>query len=107
MDGIGAVILAGGRSSRFGRDKVAVQLDGSSLLEHVLNALPESCVETMLVLREEQGDSGYPVDRVVFDDPALPDGPLRGIVTGMEAIDREWSWVVACDLPGIVPALLE
>ena len=107
MSEVGAVILAGGRSSRFGRDKAAVQFEGMSLLEHVLGGLPESCVETVLVLREEQADAGYPVDRVVFDDPTLPDGPLRGIVSGLEAIDREWAWVVACDLPGIVPALLE
>lgn len=107
MDEIGAVILAGGRSSRFGRDKAAAQFDGMSLLEHVVNALPASRAETVLVLREEQADPECPIDRVVFDDPELPDGPLRGIVTGLEAISSEWAWVVACDLPGILTALLE
>jgi molybdopterin-guanine dinucleotide biosynthesis protein A len=84
-----------------------VQFDGLSLLEHVLNGLPEACSETVLVLREEQVGGEYPVDRVVFDDPDLPDGPLRGFVAGLEAMTSEWSWFVACDLPGIVPALLE
>ena len=107
MDEIGAVILAGGRSSRFGRDKAAVQFDGLSLLEHVLNGLPKHCAETVLVLREEQPGPQCPVDRVVFDDPVLPDGPLRGIITGLEAINCEWAWVVACDLPGILPTVLE
>ena len=107
MDEIGAVILAGGRSSRFGRDKAAVQLDGLSLLEHVLNGLPESRAETVLVLREEQVVQEAAIDRIVFDDPDLPDGPLRGIVAGLEAMTSDWGWVVACDLPGIVPALLE
>jgi len=107
MDEIGAVILAGGRSSRFGRDKAGAQLDGLSLLEHVLKALPEPRAETVLAIREEQTGSESPVDRIVFDDPALPDGPLRGIVAGLEAITSEWAWVVACDLPGIIPALLE
>jgi molybdopterin-guanine dinucleotide biosynthesis protein A len=107
MDEIGAVILAGGRSSRFGRDKAGVQLDGLSLLEHVLNGLPESRAETILVLREDQAEPGFPVDQVVLDDPALPAGPLRGIVSGLEAMTSGWAWVVACDLPGIMSALLE
>lgn len=107
MDRIGAIILAGGHSSRFGSDKAAASLSGRALVSHVLGAIPPSRSSTCLVLRADQPEPDVDFDRVVHDDPGLPDGPLRGIVTGLEALAEPWAWVIACDLPGVVPALLE
>lgn len=106
MDVIGAVILAGGRSRRFGRDKANVAIAHRTLVQHVLDALPRSHGETVLVLRPDQPRPAATVDRVVFDDPGLHEGPLRGIITGLEAISTKWAWVIACDLPGLQGALL-
>ena len=39
MTDLGAVILAGGRSRRFGRDKLAEQIDGRPLLDHAIEAV--------------------------------------------------------------------
>ena len=107
MDTVGAIVLAGGQSSRFGSDKALAQFGGRCLVEHVVRALPVERAETLLVQRESQARPSSEFDRVIFDDPDLPDGPLRGIISGLEASNAEWSWVVACDLPGISPVLLE
>jgi len=44
---------------------------------------------------------------VIHDDMGLPDGPLRGIVSGLEAVDAGWAWVIACDLPAISAKVFE
>ena len=100
MDTIAAVLLAGGESKRFGRDKAEV------LLGLVIDALPPRS-ETVLVQRRGQVPKTTRVDLVVTDDMALPDGPLRGIVAGLEAVKADWSWVLACDLPGVDKKLLK
>ena len=38
------VVLAGGKSSRFGQDKSDVKLDGRSLLEHTLNKIKPNLI---------------------------------------------------------------
>ena len=37
-----AVILAGGKSKRFGRDKANVMLGDKTILEHVIDKIPNS-----------------------------------------------------------------
>ena len=100
MDPVAAVLLAGGESKRFGRDKAEV------LLGLVIDALPRRS-ETVLVLRAGQVPKTTRVDRVIMDDMALPDGPLRGIVSGLEVLEQDWAWVLACDLPGVSPKILQ
>ena len=43
---IGAIVLAGGRSSRFGRDKLAESIDGRPLLDRAVEAVGVTCTET-------------------------------------------------------------
>jgi molybdopterin-guanine dinucleotide biosynthesis protein A len=100
------VILAGGYSTRFGRDKANVQWQGRSLLAHVAATLRAVCPQVLAVARHEQPHQGWPVDRVIFDDPAWPDGPLRGVVAGLQAGPTPYAFVVSCDTPCLRPALL-
>ncbi|RKZ10371.1 molybdenum cofactor guanylyltransferase [bacterium] len=101
-----AVVLAGGLSTRWGRDKSLVRWRGGRLVDHVVARLPDERHETVLVVRREQGDTGWPADVVVHDDPDLPAGPLRGVIRGLEACTAECAWVVACDQPLISAPLL-
>jgi molybdopterin-guanine dinucleotide biosynthesis protein A len=103
---VSAVVLAGGRSRRFGQDKATTHWRARALLDHVLEALPRERTETVLVLRDDQKPPATRVDRVVRDDPSLGDGPLRGLISGLSAVRTEWAWVVACDLPAVRTELL-
>ncbi len=101
-----AVILAGGRSTRFGCDKGLVTWRGRSLVDHVLERLPSGRAETVLVLRQDQDTGSWPDVTIVHDDPDLGDGPLRGVVAGLAACRTTWAWVVACDQPLVSAPLL-
>ncbi len=102
-----AIVLGGGRSTRYGRDKVTAPWADSTLLQQVLAAIPACRHEVLLVVRADQADPFPGVDRVAHDDPSAPDGPLRGVVAGLRASRSTWNWILGCDLPRLRPTMLE
>jgi molybdopterin-guanine dinucleotide biosynthesis protein A/uridine kinase len=93
-----AVVLAGGASRRFRPDKLAEQLDGESLLDHVLAPLPEQVTTVIVVgaVREVTGP-------VIFtsEEPA-GGGPAAALVAGLRrALDEASDAIVT--LPGDAP----
>ena len=111
----GGVILAGGRSERFGRtDKAVAPLNSKPLIEHVLERLNPVVSEVVINCRAEQqphiqdaiAESGIAVTYAI--DPTPDRGPLAGIATGLSAIQNaEAAFITACDMPLIEPALIE
>lgn len=101
-----AVVLAGGRSSRFGADKAGALWRGRPLIDHVVARLAAICDEIVVVARPDQDRSGWGPHRVVEDDASLPEGPLRGIAAGLQAAASPGAFVVTCDAPMIQTALL-
>jgi len=104
-----AILLAGGRSRRFGRDKGLAAWRGRPLVLHAAAGLPDRRAATMLVVRPDQAADyllAAPDLELVPDDPDLAAGPLRGVITGLRACATAWAWVVACDQPLVRPALL-
>lgn len=101
-----AVILAGGRSARMGRDKARLELHGRPLLtRQVALARSLAPVEELVSGRTDTdySDFGCPVlhDRV-------PDAsPLAGIAPALEAARAPQVLVLAVDLPQLAPAVLE
>ena len=77
------VVLAGGRSSRFGSDKALAELDGHTLLERAVNSLSASCDKVVIAGR----DSG-PAPTVP-DWPRADMGPLGGIAGGLRHAREE------------------
>lgn len=100
------VILAGGRSTRFGTDKGLAQWRGQSLVDHVLGRLPRCEALPLIVLREEQDQSQWRDVGIVYDDPSRGEGPLRGVICGLASCHTDWAWVIACDQPMVNPDLL-
>lgn len=103
---IAAIVLAGGRSSRFGRDKLAEPLDGRPLLDHAIGAVRQVAAEVLVVVARES-DPVVPVGvLIVYDDRAF-EGPLAGLATGLATTEADVVLVVAGDMPTLVPGVLK
>jgi molybdenum cofactor guanylyltransferase len=104
------IILAGGSSSRMGKNKALLSHPGNqavTFVEYLASLLVECCSETLIVARDKLNASDYafPGVRVTFDEtPGI--GPLMGLYSGLSAITKERALVVAVDLPCIQPVLL-
>lgn len=107
---ISLVVLAGGVSSRLGRDKALETLGGETLLRRLVRRASEAVGSDDLVIVVADGGQSEraPKDlrhRVVVD--ALSGmGTLGGIYTGIEAARNKWALVVACDMPFLSPPLI-
>lgn len=101
-------MLAGGRSRRFGEDKLTAELDGVPLLHHALLRVGAVTDGVVVVLAPGAPEPAMPagVDgRFVRD--AVPDqGPLAGALAGLGAADRPVALIVGGDMPGSVPDVL-
>ena len=100
-------MLAGGRSARFGRDKLSEPLDGRPLLRHAIEAV--SAVATDIVVVVAPGANlPVPSGVRVAHDPVAFQGPLAGLAAGLAALDPavDRVIVVAGDMPSLVPAVL-
>lgn len=89
------VVLAGGRSTRMGRDKALLELDGVALVERAAATLREVCAEVLIA----SGD-GARLGRPGEIADALADaGPLGGLLAALEAARHPLVAVVAVDMP--------
>lgn len=107
-----AVILAGGASSRFGADKLAVDLDGAPLLHHALAAADAVAGTIVVVLAPGAAAPELPELRarvVIAHDLATHQGPLAGLAAGLAALESSITRAVLAggDMPTLVPAVLE
>ena len=94
-----AAILAGGKSSRMGRDKSLVPVSGSPLIHHIYEQLLAR-FDDLLISTNEPEKYAFLGARTVAD--RFPGkGPLMGIVSAVEAARHERVFVTACDIPVI------
>lgn len=93
------VVLAGGRSSRFGRDKAEHVFQDKHLMMWVLGSL-EDAAERFIVANRAYPDYGVPV----YADLIKTQSPLSGLHTALEHAKNDWIAVAACDLPHLTPS---
>lgn len=102
-----ALILAGGRSRRMGRDKALLPVaDGRTLLEQTAALIAPLVPDVRVAV--QPGTPPDPVRRgfPLLTDPAPDLGPTGGLRAALAA-DPGAAWlVVACDLPGLTAAAL-
>lgn len=102
-----AIVLAGGRSARFGREKRMELLDGRTLQDHVLSAVAKATDVTVVVLAPGEGTQGIPGRVLVAYDRIAFAGPLAGLADGLEhTYGIEAVLVVGADMPSLQPAVL-
>ena len=104
---VAAIILAGGRSSRFGRDKLAEPIGGRPMLDHVIDRLRP--IATDIVVAASVADApDTPADVPIARDDRPYEGPLAGLATGLRSLDPglERVLVVGGDMPTLVTPVL-
>lgn len=102
------VVLAGGRSRRFGRDKLAEPYGDGVLLHRPVLLLREVCDEVVIVLAPDVPEPAMPpgIDVVFARDAEVDAGPLVGVVAGLTAARGGWAVVVGGDMPDLQHAVL-
>ncbi|GCF14709.1 molybdenum cofactor guanylyltransferase [Haloarcula mannanilytica] len=108
------VIVAGGRSTRFGdSDKAVADLAGTPMIRRVADRIGQVVNELVVNCREDQVEaidaalSGHALDPTFALDEDPDQGPMAGIATGLGAVDSEYAAVVACDMPFVDPGFVE
>ncbi|MCC6795791.1 MAG: NTP transferase domain-containing protein [Candidatus Hydrogenedentes bacterium] len=101
------LILTGGRSSRMGEDKGALEYHGRSQAEFCYDLLSSICDQTFLSLRSEQSaDEPYARFPQILDT-LLGYGPIGGIISALKAHPHAAWLVLACDLPYVSRGTIE
>jgi molybdopterin-guanine dinucleotide biosynthesis protein A len=99
LEEVTAVILAGGKSIRMGRDKAGLEISGTTLLDRIFCALSGNFDE--IILNTSAGSS-LAVNGVRSVQDHYPNcGPLGGIYSGLDAASHDLVFIVACDIPDI------
>lgn len=102
MTDLSIAILCGGDSSRFGKDKTQVEVDGFPLYKLIWSKLEGKSDDIFLQIDPDDE----------YDLPARPDlvsekGPLGAIYSALTHAEHDWLFVSACDLPYLDARIME
>ena len=101
------LVLAGGRSSRMGRDKAALQYHGRNQLDWACERLAPYVDQVFVSVRADQADDPVRAGRPQIADLQADIGPIAGIAAA-QAAHPDTAWLVlACDLPFLDDATLK
>jgi len=102
-EGRAGYLLAGGQSSRMGRDKALLPVGNSTLAAHIAAQIREAAGNVTLI--------GPPEHYAHLGFPVIPDaipgcGPLGGLLTALRSTSADWNLIVACDMPHLTAPFL-
>lgn len=110
---IAGLVLAGGRSRRFGAEKALAPLgEGRTLLDAALAVLAPACGPIAVSAREGSGAAALAEARGLpwlTDPPGTPEGPLAGLLAGLAWARGLGAPLLAsapCDTPVLPPELV-
>jgi molybdopterin-guanine dinucleotide biosynthesis protein A len=91
-------VLAGGKSSRMGRDKALLPFRGGAMVSHAAATVAAAAGSATLIGDPQKyGHLGY----AVIPDRSPGEGPLGGIESALSYTAADWNVVLACDMPAI------
>jgi molybdopterin-guanine dinucleotide biosynthesis protein A len=100
---VGGYVLAGGRSSRMGRDKALLTLAGKPLVEHAVTKLGRLCAKVSVL----SGNSELAVYAPLVPDTFVGSGPLGGIEAALLDSEFAWNLILPVDMPFLPNGLLK
>jgi len=89
------VVLAGGKSQRFGEDKSQVKLGGKLLIDYILSEIIEEFRE-ILVVSNSSINFKHSDKILVIEDIKKNLGPLGGVLTAMRWVkdnNKDYKWI--------------
>ena len=103
------MVLAGGKSRRFGSDKALAELSGETLLSRAVTTLAKQCAEILIIGRTDVEKIEFPGDVTVRAEVDLiaDIGPVGGLLTGLSVTSSELNIVLAVDMPFASTALFD
>lgn len=94
------LILAGGQARRMGgADKGLIEINGLTIVERIARKLSEQCSAVIINANrnlDKYRQFGYPV---IEDEMGGFQGPLAGMLSGLQSIRTEWLITAPCDGP--------
>ncbi len=109
----GAILLAGGLSSRMGRDKAGLVFEGQTLLERLVRTVSPLVSQVVVMLSASQEMPRLSADLLssieIGRDSRSAEGPLQGIADALPLLEAEIDnlFVLSCDLPFLTTEVLE
>ncbi|MEI6563518.1 MAG: molybdenum cofactor guanylyltransferase [bacterium] len=98
-----AIILAGGKSLRMGRDKSMLAVDGQPMIGHIAGQL--SYFQERLISSNDPEKYAFLKLPVVSDrEPGY--GPLMGILSSVDRAAHDLCFVTGCDIPALDPGFV-
>ena len=98
------IILAGGKSSRFGEDKSTAKLGNKTLLDHTVSKIENEFNEILVISNNK--DFNFKNNKIHLEEDCIEGqlGPLVGILTAMKWITKNkknYKWIASfpCDTP--------
>ena len=98
------IILAGGKSSRFGEDKSNIRLGNKTLLDHTVNKIEKEFSEVLIISNNKKHN--YKNEKIYTIKDCIEGqlGPLVGILTAMKWVKenkKNYKWIASfpCDTP--------
>lgn len=103
--GVSGIILAGGKSSRFGSPKAFAEKGGIPFYQYTLASM-EPLVESIVLVSSSELITKFTSEgtsmKIITDNPEIAgQGPLAGIYSGMEHLTGEWYLISPIDIPFI------
>ncbi|MEM2897013.1 MAG: molybdenum cofactor guanylyltransferase [Candidatus Bathyarchaeia archaeon] len=106
-----AIVLSGGKSSRFGENKALKRLKGKPLFRYVIDNLPKSEYEVVLVIgledRIDKFSRFLSSSITITKDDLEGCGPLAGILSGLKMVSSTYTAILPCDSPFIKPEVVD
>jgi len=96
---ITGLVLAGGKSTRMGRNKAYIEVSGRRVISRVVDVLKECC-SAVLVVCSSEDDYGF-LEVPVVRDIEPGQGSFMGLYSGLVAMETEHALAVGCDMPYI------
>ena len=98
------IILAGGKSSRFGEDKSTAKLGNKTLLDHTVSKIENEFNEILVISNNKEFNFKNNKIHIVEDCIEGQLGPLVGILTAMKWViknKKNYKWIASfpCDTP--------